>query len=164
MARNLRLLDPKEVAHDVVVDFIASGYLQQWDSSKGKTFDAFCWWMIRNRLYSKLRQQKREHSRYVGGYEHSDEAEVVFSPQLRAAYEQVEFEHVEQRHDLHLLAAEIGGRSGQILDVLTDFTETGQEMRDQDTAAALGCSGTTVQTHRQKLKQILGERGELAIA
>lgn len=152
MARNLRLLDPETVAQDVVVDFLASGYIHQWDVSKGKSFDSFCFWMMRNRLYSKLRQQKRANERCVGGYEHTDEADAVFAPQLRAVYEQAEFEHVEQRVDLRALAEEIGGRPGQILATLTDFTEAGTEMRDQDVAHAMGCSGTTVQMHRQKLR------------
>lgn len=158
MARNLRIIDHEAVAEDVIVDFLASGYMERWDVTKGKTFDSFCFWMLRNKLYSALRSQKRYYERHVGGWENADE-QIELLP-TDGTYEQVEYAHIEQRVDLESLAAEYDGRPGEILTALVALTETDSEMRQIDVARMLGYGDTTTHTQYRRLRCELIDSGQ----
>jgi DNA-directed RNA polymerase specialized sigma24 family protein len=159
MARNLRLIDHETVAEDVIVDFLASGYIERWDVTKGKTFDSFCFWMLRNKLYSALRSQKRYYERHVGGWE-AEDGQRDFTLPTDSAYEQAEYEHIEQREALRALATEIEGRPGEIFGALLALEERDEDLRQTDVATALGYGATTTHVQYRRLREQLIDSGQ----
>lgn len=51
--------DAAELAHDVVVEFLNAGYLERWDPDKGRSLDNFIYWMLLQRLKTRIRLTTR---------------------------------------------------------------------------------------------------------